>query len=162
MITAFTFRFDKRPHGRIRSGMVVLDGELAVPCNPQPAIAGSNSSSRTGIVFATAPAVSRPRVSCGVSLRIGSGPEGSSPKWYLMGATSQPATDCRMRRELVRYRGRCTASTHRGSRRAENPGASFFPSARVQFGFNPNLHIMGRTRQGSPLVKGYEQRRSSF
>ena len=38
--------FDKKPVTLYHSRPVVLDGELAVPCYPQSAIAGSNSPSR--------------------------------------------------------------------------------------------------------------------
>jgi len=65
--------------------MVVLDGEVAVPCNPQSAIAGSNSSPRVCLV-------GLPGVS-GVDLWVPrsrnpwtpSGPEGSSGKWWTPG-----------------------------------------------------------------------------
>ena len=90
--------------------MVVLNGEVAVPYNLQPAIAGSNSKLR---LFFVSPAVLsgvEDWVLRNHNLQTPSGPEGSSGKQELWCAVGLPG-----RSRLIRYvweiqvEERCTA-----------------------------------------------------
>ena len=74
----------------VQSAAVVLDGELAVPCNPQPALAGLNSPLRSdpvGLLWRNGVEGWVPRVR---SLRTRSGPEGSSRKKCLLSDVGVP------------------------------------------------------------------------
>ena len=69
---------------------VVLDGEIAVPCNPQPAIAGLNS--RTRPLHCTAEVqqrVLKVRTCATKEFRIPSGSEDSSGRKYPLCAAGQ-------------------------------------------------------------------------
>jgi hypothetical protein len=68
----------------------VLNGEVAVPCNLQPAIAGSNSKHR--LVFVSPAALSGVEdwVLRNRNLQTPSGPEGSSGKHELLCAVGLP------------------------------------------------------------------------
>ncbi len=67
--------------------MVVLDGELAVPCDPQTATAGLNPHPRFQFSWdCVALSGVEGRVLRGRSLRTPPGPEGSNGKWSLLGA----------------------------------------------------------------------------
>ena len=105
------------PEWRLPAGLycaiiaiVVLGGALAVPCNPQSAIAGLNSFPRS--------ACAAPLVQYGVltarsyaiePLRTWSGPDGSSHKRYVLCAVGLPGSSFQLNNEPLRpIREKCT------------------------------------------------------
>jgi hypothetical protein len=114
----------------VQSAAVVLDGELAVPCNPQPALAGLNSPLRSdpvGLLRRNGVEGWVPRVR---SLRTRSGPEGSSRKECLLSDAGVPGWSCEPvdKPEGCRSIWGCTALAREKDRRRHAPGL-FFASA---------------------------------
>ena len=70
--------------------LAVLDGEVAVPCNPQSAIAGSKSCPRVSLVGLPGISGEDVWVLRSRNPQTPSGPEGSSGKWTLLGAVGVP------------------------------------------------------------------------
>src|SRR5947209_16499703 len=80
----------RRTCDAVQSPTVVLDGELAVPCNPQSAVAGLNSPLRSDPVGLPRWNGNEGWVPCVRSLRTPPGPEGSNGKKCLLSDVGVP------------------------------------------------------------------------